>query len=628
MLTLKYIIGQDQRKLTPFELHEGDMFDLSKDPDVNKNKVQAMQYNSGMDEIFLELYEDQKDSTGALIPFDLSGANIMFEGWKPDGTYIVDSDIMTPISLQQGQCRINLPDQAFAVYGSYKQAFFRIYRDNKNIATLEFTFNIRADMVQGQIKSVDWIGPVHEILEKAKEDYESHKKSLDDAVSNAIAEYTKEMNTLKALGVSVDTSLSALLQKIKDNNLFTQAEADAFKQAIVDQMAKLFEQAKAAVSDKQVATNMANFALAQGDNYTLSLPPYDRDSFTHATTVPHGESVVNVAFITDNHWQEDGNDIFDNSDGYAYHSLQHYQWFAEGTLLSKPDIVIADGDNVNGDDNRTSNIYTTRHVKAMLDASYIKSSVFMIPGNHDLGIGQFDGSKKPGMVMSNDDLKSTYGTKPCRFGEVRNGDSLYFYKDLPDKKVRIIGLNSSDGPMTTGADGNYIWDAINVHVFSAEQLSWLVEKALVLPDTSWQVAIFFHAPIGKAFGGWDKESTSTINSDCLLDILTAFKNGTSTTCNSANSLAPITGLAADFTEQGKGTIIGIFNGHFHKDMQDLSTLNGTPMIETDASLTSQLNQARYNTINEDCWETISIDTAKRTIHCYRFGRGQDREFNY
>ena len=238
MLTLKYIIGQDQRKLTPFELHEGDMFDLSKDPDVNKNKVQAMQYNSGMDEIFLELYEDQKDSTGALIPFDLSGANIMFEGWKPDGTYIVDSDIMTPISLQQGQCRINLPDQAFAVYGSYKQAFFRIYRDNKNIATLEFTFNIRADMVQGQIKSVDWIGPVHEILEKAKEDYESHKKSLDEAVSNAIAEYTKEMNTLKALGASVDTSLAGLLQKIKDNNLFTQAEADAFKQKIQEQLDK------------------------------------------------------------------------------------------------------------------------------------------------------------------------------------------------------------------------------------------------------------------------------------------------------------------------------------------------------------------------------------------------------
>ena len=270
---MKYIIGQDQRKLTPFELHDGDTFDLSKDPDVNKNKVQAMQYNSGMDEIFLELYEDQKDSTGALIPFDLSGANIMFEGWKPDGTYIVDSDIMTPISLQQGQCRINLPDQAFAVYGSYKQAFFRIYRDNKNIATLEFTFNVRADMVQGQIKSVDWIGPVHEILEKTKEDYENHKKSLDDAVSNVIAEYTKEMNTLKELGVSVDTSLSGLLQKIKDNNLFTQAEADAFKQAIEDKLAALdniYEHTYPTLADLQAdKTITAGKPLKTGGYYAL-----------------------------------------------------------------------------------------------------------------------------------------------------------------------------------------------------------------------------------------------------------------------------------------------------------------------------------------------------------------------
>ena len=619
--TLTYMIGQDRRP------HVDNVQDFKVNFDgSNTNWVQARQYERSMRQVFVNI----KNEDGT--PLDLTGCNVWFEGLLPKNSAgdfrVIDDKGYVALDPTAGRFRFDMPGHAFTVAGSYRQAFFRILKDGNSITTLEFDLDVLADKVIDGLVPRTYISPVEELINEIEAKYQDSTDKLTKMTSDFVNQFTQSMNTLKALGVTVQNGLDALEQKIKQDDLFTQAEADAFKQAIVDQMAKLFEQAKAAVSDKQVATNMANFALAQGDNYTLSLPPYDQDSFTHATTVPHGESIVNVAFITDNHWQEDGNDIFDNSDGYAYHSLQHYQWFAEGTLTSKPDIVIADGDNVNGDDNRTSNIYTTRHVKAMLDSCYIKSSIFMIPGNHDLGIGQFDGSKKPGMVMSNDDLKSTYGTKPCRFGEVRNGDSLYFYKDLPDKKVRIIGLNSSDGPMTTGADGNYIWDAINVHVFSAEQLSWLVEKALVLPDTSWQVAIFFHAPIGKAFGGWDKESTSTINSDCLLDILTAFKNGTSTTCNSANSLAPITGLAADFTEQGKGTIIGIFNGHFHKDMQDLSTLNGTPMIETDASLTSQLNQARYNTINEDCWETISIDTAKRTIHCYRFGRGQDREFNY
>ncbi|MFR0522118.1 BppU family phage baseplate upper protein [Limosilactobacillus reuteri] len=358
MLTLKYIIGQDQRKLTPFELHDGDTFDLSKDPDVNKNKVQAMQYNSGMDEIFLELYEDQKDSTGALIPFDLSGANIMFEGWKPDGTYIVDSDIMTPISLQQGQCRINLPDQAFAVYGSYKQAFFRIYRDNKNIATLEFTFNVRADMVQGQIKSVDWIGPVHEILEKTKEDYENHKKSLDDAVSNAIAEYTKEMNTLKALGVSVDTSLSGLLQKIKNNNLFTQAEADAFKQAIESKLSgldKVYEHTYPTLADLQADKNVISgqvvktggyYALNDGGSAIYDITDAKPDSYYETlqnglyAKLRYTSKIINVAQFGVNPSQPDNYEkiqmIFDNyaQDANVYFPNGLYR-FSKTLILDK-----------------------------------------------------------------------------------------------------------------------------------------------------------------------------------------------------------------------------------------------------------------------------------------------------
>ena len=58
MLTLSYVIGKDRRNLTPFEMHDGSEFDLNKDPAVTKNKVQAMQYNSGMDEIFLNLFEE------------------------------------------------------------------------------------------------------------------------------------------------------------------------------------------------------------------------------------------------------------------------------------------------------------------------------------------------------------------------------------------------------------------------------------------------------------------------------------------------------------------------------------------------------------------------------------------
>lgn len=230
-------------------MHEGSEFDLNKDPAVTKNKVQAMQYNSGMDEIFLNLFEEETDSNGKHIPFDMSGANVMFEGWKPDGKYVVDPDIMTPISLQQGQCRINLPAQAFAVYGSYKQAFFRIFRDNKSIATLEFTFEVRADMVQGQIESVDWIGPVQKIIKQNEEDLANGKKSMKQILDSFTDEVTDKLKQLQLLGASVSgdlqtikDSLSALKDKIKQDNLFTQAEAEAFEKALTEKVTNLTEQ--------------------------------------------------------------------------------------------------------------------------------------------------------------------------------------------------------------------------------------------------------------------------------------------------------------------------------------------------------------------------------------------------
>lgn len=624
MLTLKYIIGQDQRKLTPFELHDGDTFDLSKDPDVNKNKVQAMQYNSGMDEIFLELYEDQKDSTGALIPFDLSGANIMFEGWKPDGTYIVDPDIMTPISLQQGQCRINLPNQAFAVYGSYKQAFFRIYRDNKNIATLEFTFNVRADMVQGQIKSVDWIGPVHEILEKAKEDYENHKKSLDDAVSNAIAEYTKEMNTLKALGVSVDTSLSGLLQKIKDNNLFTQAEADAFKQSIIAEIDKKNAEFAKSLNSPQTEK------IVDSSNWACQLPNYMMNNWNAVVnSIPHGEGIFNFGLITDNHYQPDND--------YAYRSIDHYDWFGEATKAAQVDAVIVDGDNTNGAnyDNKYAarfkeELYrSTANIVDLLEgACSNQADIFWIKGNHDSGAwnnNALEGQKpNPNNSLTENELLQLYHCNTSRYGEVRDNTSFYFYKDYPDVKVRLIGLNSLDDDDQLDADGNYAKKDINYHSFRQPQLNWLANTALKV-ENDWQVILFWHTPLDGAFS----TKNNMVNSGHLQSIIQAFHDGTSISINDVESKEPIHGLNVDFTQQGPGTIIGIFNGHYHNDNYDNSLIPGVSMIEENASLNNGKVATRIrNTDSEDAWDLVSVNTKTRSVNMYRFGEGNDRHFNY
>lgn len=468
---------------------------------------------------------------------------------------------------------------------------------------------------------------IRQLLDQGQKDVDAKQVALQAIVDDYKVKMNDLIDRLNAQGQTtnsmmetVKAGLSALETKIKQDGLFTQAEAAQFEQTIRDHLQKMVDDANAAMTNSVVSNYSAMAVSDQQNYYAEAMPTYYRDSFDHATNdVPHSDHIVNIAYITDNHHQEDANPWSPKS--YSGKSLEHYQWFAQATLRTKPEVAIANGDNINGDSYMPSNIWTTMHVWSMLSTVYLKTALFLLPGNHDTGIGQ-----KPKLVpadaMNEGDLKNIYHTRQPLYGEVRNGDSLYFYKDLPDKKVRVIGLNSSDMPWTTDDQGNYVHNRLEEAAFSATQLQWLVTKALVLPDNSWQVVFFFHHPL----------STGVFyNAQALIDIIKAFKAGSSTSIN-RNDVAdmPITGLTADFKAQGPGTVIGVFNGHVHADDQDLTTLNGTPIVITDASLSNSSSPqlARRNTVNEDCWETISINTHLRTIHCYRFGRGADREFNY
>ena len=617
--TLKYVIGKDHRPLTVLEAKGGNTFT----PDYDKtNWVQARQYEDNLRQVFVEITNEDGSA------YDLTGANVLFEGILPDNEHKIldNSHVVFYEDPTTGKFRFDMPAQAFSVAGQYKQAFFRVVKDYRNIATLEFKFEVLADMVVTGLVPRDYISPLEDLFNTIKEAETKNVAELKKIVDDKINEITNLMTTLNQTNTatlaelnSAKTALEALEDKIRQDGLFTQGEAEEFKNSVKSDLENLFSDAKKSMENQNV-NDFSSLAITDPQNmYAEGMPPYFNDTFSHATNVPRGDNIVNIAFITDNHHQEDAHPWSKYS--YSGKSLEHYQWFAQGTLRTKPDIAIANGDNINGDTYRPTLIWTTMHVWAMLSTVYLKTALFMLPGNHDTGIGQ-----KPKLVaqdaMTEGDLKNAYHTVKPLYGEVRNGDSLYFYKDLPDKKVRVIGLNSSDMPWTTDSQGNYVHNRLEEAGFSVAQLKWLVDVALKLPDNSWQVVFFFHHPL----------STSTFyNAQALIDIIKAFKNGGSVVINRSDiDDMQIVGLKADFTTQGARTVIGVFNGHYHADSQDLTTLNGTPIVITDASLSNSIGEQlkRRNTVNEDCWETISIDTNARTIHCYRFGRGADREFTY
>ncbi|WP_081120406.1 BppU family phage baseplate upper protein [Limosilactobacillus reuteri] len=230
--TLTYVIGQDRRSLVDNVQDFKINFNGS-----NTNWVQARQYERSMRQVFVNV----KNEDGT--PFDLTGCNIWFEGFLPktaQGDFrVIDDKGYVPLDPSSGRFRFDMPGHAFTVAGSYRQAFFRILKDGNSVTTLEFDLEVLADKVIDGVVPRDYISPVEELVDEIENKYQASTTKLTNLTNEFIAKYTEAMNTLKALGATVKDGLDALDQKIKQDGLFTQAEADAFKQAIQEQIDKL-----------------------------------------------------------------------------------------------------------------------------------------------------------------------------------------------------------------------------------------------------------------------------------------------------------------------------------------------------------------------------------------------------
>lgn len=242
--TLTYVIGQDRRP------HVDNVQDFKVNFDgSNTNWVQARQYERSMRQVFVNI----KNEDGT--PLDLTGCNVWFEGLLPKNSAgdfrIIDDKGYVALDPTAGRFRFDMPGHAFTVAGSYRQAFFRIVKDGNSITTLEFDLDVLADKVIDGLVPRTYISPVEELINEIETKYQDSTDKLTKMTSDFVDQFTQSMNTLKALGVTVQNGLDALEAKIKQDNLFTQAEADAFKTAIQSQLDKEREKINDAISTLQ-----------------------------------------------------------------------------------------------------------------------------------------------------------------------------------------------------------------------------------------------------------------------------------------------------------------------------------------------------------------------------------------
>ena len=184
-------------------------------------------------------------------PFDITGYILQFCGRTPfDGkqqSYRVIDNSSVVVDGLHGRFLYTFPAQAFAVAGTYKQAYFRLIRlsDYKCIATLEFDLSVLEDFVFADMVPSDYISPFNDILNQLLDGEKKFKADTQTLYEEAAKRLNDAVTQLTQLGTDVKTTLTTeqaalqqLIEKIKENNLFTQAEADAFKQKIQEQLDK------------------------------------------------------------------------------------------------------------------------------------------------------------------------------------------------------------------------------------------------------------------------------------------------------------------------------------------------------------------------------------------------------
>lgn len=230
MQSLTYVIGKDKRNLVDDIQNFKIDFNGS-----DYNWIQARQYEDGMRQVFVTM----KNEDGS--PFDLTGCNVWFEGILPDGVHkILDAKHGVAIDPVNGKFRFDMPKQAFAVAGSYVQAFFRIMKDGANVTTLEFDLQVLADKVISGLIPRDYVTPFEDLYDQLQLILNNADGKLQDELNEWNKKLQDLFDSLNKMGTDTQTMLQTLQNRISDleanikqDGLFTDADAEAFKQQLL-----------------------------------------------------------------------------------------------------------------------------------------------------------------------------------------------------------------------------------------------------------------------------------------------------------------------------------------------------------------------------------------------------------
>jgi len=547
----------------------------------------------------------QGDKTGAVVidatlmdngtPVSLSGLTPIFKANTADGQAVIaDSDGFKIVNSSGGEFTYKVPSQLGAVDGKIKIAYFSFSDSSGAQSTFNVVFVVEKAVDMAHEHAKDWVSNLNEIIDQ-----------YNHWVNDAHSSWSDFVDVNKEIIESIDPG-GALLAEVIDAR---------------DDGKKTFT----TLRERLNQTISVNTDYQSSDN----VDPIFKDEVERVLS-KIDESKFNLVVNTDDHYQERTTyGRFMNWPGISQKSMRHYSNLT--ALGQKADAIIAGGDNMHPD---YLNIEVGKKDMEIVANKVLdnptKGDRFMVLGNHDVGdsVTIFNGTGKFKLedVISENEVKQYYRTATSEFGEVRNGDSLYFYKDYPDKNIRLIGLVTEDTQELLGTDGYVKYTRLNNHVFSQAQLNWVANVALMTTPKDYHVVMYGHAPLLEN----KYDGKLQINSNELADIINAWINGQSSSIISdpQNVDYPVN-INVDYSGRGAGIFVGYFCGHNHKEaMRDF---HGIKIINLMHSICEKgySNVDRHpDTVSEDAQTVVSVDTNKRVVNLIGFGAATDRNFEY
>lgn len=433
------------------------------------------------------------------------------------------------------------------------------------------------------------------------------EKLITDLINNK----NIDLEQLESRMATVEGNLTILEDKIKADGLLTQADFDAQMKTLMDTI-----ESELAILKQPICVEQTIY----GDPVEEQAPEIKQK--LDSLTVGINPDKFNFVFITDPHYAS-SEETANLSVSYGVNHVNRALY-----LDQYVDMMVLGGDNIDGNQASIEGILTDQAQIAteFLFGSDNNSDKFPLKGNHDDGTERqvyFEAGRRPDRipslpaVITDAQFKRDYHTGDLLFGETRKGNSNYFYKDYPDKKIRIIGLDSNDRPEIKNDDGTEKYLGIWHLGYRQEQINWLANVALKNVPEDYTTLIVAHMQ------SWVKNGTNIHNADLVNKIIGDFITGGSTTLTSDDKDWEVN-VKTDFTQQGARVLAGWIHGHEHSE--NIRTDGGYNNIGILASV--GLGEAQNWLGDTDGWNLIELDTEKRTLTLKGFGIATDRKFDY